>query len=199
MYRMRGWIVVGVVLAAVGCAGTAEDPGGASTSTSGEVVARVGDHEITLDEVDRQATQTDAQAYQALYEARQKALETMMTDRLLDDEAAARGITREALLDLEVNQKTARPSAEQIQSFYEQNQARMGGRPLEEMSGQIGNFLMTQSRQQAMRALLVELRGKSAVEVTLEPPRVPVTIAANDPTKGPAGAPVQILEFSDFQ
>jgi len=199
MNWMRGWIVVGVALAAFGCAGTAEDADGAATSTTSGVVARVGDHEITLEEVDRQATQTDAQAYQALYEARQKALETMLTDRLLDDEAAQRGITREALLDQEVNQKTTRPTAEQIQSFYEQNKGRMNDRPLEEMSGQIGNFLVTQSRQQAMRALLVDLRAKSTVEVTLEPPRVPVTIAANDPTKGPAGAPVQILEFSDFQ
>jgi hypothetical protein len=199
MDRMRWWIVAGMVLAAIGCAGTAEDAGGAPTSGSAEVVARVGEHEITLEEVDRQARQTDVQAYQALYEARQKALETMLTDRLLDDEAAERGITREQLLDQEVNQKTARPTAEQIQSFYEQNQSRMGGRSLEEMSAQISSFLVNQNRQQAMRTLLVALRGKSTVEVTLEPPRVPVTVAANDPTKGPAGAPVQILEFSDFQ
>jgi hypothetical protein len=199
MHGMKGWIVFVLALAAFGCAGTAEDPDGAATAATSEVVARIGDHEITLDEVDRQAKQTDAQAYQALYEARQKALETMLTDQLLDDESAERGITREALLDQEVNQKTVRPSAEQIQSFYEQNKARMNDRPLEEMSGQIGNYLVTQSRQQAMRALLVDLRAKSTVEVTLEPPRVPVTIAANDPTKGPAGAPVQILEFSDFQ
>ena len=29
--------------------------------------------------------------------------------------------------------------------------------------------------------------------------RGPITMAANDPTKGPAGAPIQILEYSDFQ
>ena len=43
------------------------------------------------------------------------------------------------------------------------------------------------------------MKSKNNVTTTLDPPRVPVTVAANDPVKGPAGAPVQIVEFSDFQ
>jgi protein-disulfide isomerase len=33
----------------------------------------------------------------------------------------------------------------------------------------------------------------------LEPPRVEVTLAANDPSRGPAAAPVTIVEYSDYQ
>ena len=43
------------------------------------------------------------------------------------------------------------------------------------------------------------IKAKHEVKIHLDPPRVSVTIAANDPTKGPAGAPIQILEYSDFQ
>ena len=50
-----------------------------------------------------------------------------------------------------------------------------------------------------MKRLLANIKTKHDVRINLDPPRVPVTVAANDPVKGPAGAPVQILEFSDFQ
>jgi protein-disulfide isomerase len=75
----------------------------------------------------------------------------------------------------------------------------MQGRTLEQMSTQMKTYLANQSRQGAMNVLLASLRDKNPVETLLEPPRVAVTIAANDPTKGPADAPVQVLEFSDFQ
>ena len=38
-----------------------------------------------------------------------------------------------------------------------------------------------------------------SVEVALKVPRVPMTIAANDPYMGAEGAPVRIIEYSDFQ
>ena len=42
-----------------------------------------------------------------------------------------------------------------------------------------------------------DLRKRANVEVMLEAPRV--TVAAEGPSVGPAGAPVTIVEFSDFQ
>jgi protein-disulfide isomerase len=35
--------------------------------------------------------------------------------------------------------------------------------------------------------------------VLLDPPRQEVAVAANDPVKGPANAPITIIEFSDYQ
>jgi hypothetical protein len=185
--------------AVVGCggAGPAGPQGGAAPSS--EVAARVGDRTLTLDEVDAKARQMSMQAYQALHDARKAALEELISEQLIETEAAARGITREALVQQEVNAKIVNPDAEQVRAFYEQNRPSMRGRPLEEMSSAIRNHLAGQSREQAMGALLASLRTKYGVDVSLEPPRVPVTIAANDPTKGPDTAPVRIVEFSDFQ
>jgi hypothetical protein len=196
-------LVTAMVVAAVaGCGGTAESPETGSPGTVGgtaDVVARIGDHEITLEEVDRTGRELDSKTYQALYDARKQALDGLIADHLLETEAQARGITKEQLVAQEVTQKAQLPTAEQIQAFYEQNKAAMRGRTLEQTSAQIKAFLTNQSRQGAMNVLLASLREKSPVETMLEPPRVAVTIAANDPTKGPADAPVQILEFSDFQ
>jgi hypothetical protein len=196
-------LVTAIVVAAVsGCGGTAEGPDSGDLGATGgtaDVVARIGDHEITLEDVDKKGREIDSQTYQALYESRKRALDGMITDYVLETEAQARGITKEELVEQEVNQKSQLPTAEQIQAFYEQNKAAMRGRTLEETSAQIKTFLANQSRQGAMNVLLGSLRQKTPVEISLEPPRVAVTIAANDPTKGPADAPVQVLEFSDFQ
>lgn len=196
-------LVTALVVAAVsGCGGTAESPDTGTVGATGggaNVVASIGDHKITLEDVDRKGRELNSQTYQALYDARKQALDGLISDYLLETEAQARGIRKEELVAQEVTQKAQLPTAEQIQAFYEQNQAAMRGRTLEQTSGQIKMFLTNQSRQGAMNVLLGSLREKNPVETMLEPPRVAVTIAANDPTKGPADAPVQILEFSDFQ
>lgn len=203
MSKAKRLLVATIAVAAVsGCGGTAEGPDSGSVGADGEtaeVVARIGDHEITLEDVDRTGREIESQTYQALYDTRKKALDGLVSDYLLETEAQARGITKDELIDQEVTQKSQLPTAEQIQAFYDQNQAAMRGRTLEQTSAQIKRFLASQSRQAAMNTLLGSIRNKTSIEISLEPPRVAVTVAANDPTKGPADAPVRILEFSDFQ
>ena len=56
-----------------------------------------------------------------------------------------------------------------------------------------------QERTRTVRqAYLDRLQTKTRVIITLEPPRQAVK-AAESPAKGPAAAPVEIVEFSDFQ
>ncbi len=196
MNSLRLVAVLGIAAGAAGCTGSAE-----SSSTAGgsaEIAARVDDFDITLDELDEKARTVDSKPYQALYDARRQALDLMISDRLLTLEAEARDITKEALIK-EIDQKFQPPTTEQVEAFYNQNKASMRNQPLDKVSGQIQNFLANQSRQLAMTRLLASIKAKHDVRIYLDPPRVPVTVAANDPVKGPAGAPIQILEFSDFQ
>jgi protein-disulfide isomerase len=51
--------------------------------------------------------------------------------------------------------------------------------------------------QQRVGQAVAAIYGRSQVEILLEPPRV--AVAAVGPAKGPADAPVTIIEFSDFQ
>src|SRR5207247_3598082 len=44
-----------------------------------------------------------------------------------------------------------------------------------------------------------ELKAKTGVKVTLDAPRVAVTVPADAPVLGPAGAPVTIVEYLDYQ
>ncbi len=197
MDTLKLLIALGIVAIAAGCTGSVES----SSASSGdpEIAAQVGDHRITLDVLDESARAAVMSAYPALYDARRQALDVMISDRLLTLEAEARGITKEVLINQEIGQKFQPPTTEEIEAFYNQNKASMRNQPLDKVSGQIQNLLANQSRRLAMVRLLASIKAKHDVQINLDPPRVPVTVAANDPVKGPAGAPIQILEFSDFQ
>ena len=188
---------LGIVAVAVGCTGAVESSSPADGNA--EIAAQVDDFRIALEELDDKARAADMKAYQALYDARRQTLDVMISDRLLTLEAEARDITKEELIDQEVEQKVQPPTPEQVETFYNQNKAAMRNQPLDAVSGQIQSFLANQSRQLTMQGLLASIKAKHNVRISLDPPRVPVTVAANDPSKGPAGAPIQILEFSDFQ
>ena len=196
MNTLKLLIALSIVAVAAGCTGSVESSSAAGGEA--EIAAQVGDYRITLDVLDERARAVDMTAYQALYDARRQALDLMISDRLLTLEAEARDITKEALIT-ELDQEFQPPTTEQVEAFYNQNKATMRNQPLDKVSGQIQNFLANQSRQLAMKRLLASIKAKHDVRIYLDPPRVPVTVAANDPVRGPAGAPIQILEFSDFQ
>jgi hypothetical protein len=59
---------------------------------------------------------------------------------------------------------------------------------------------LIQERVQGIRAQYVdELKSTITVRVMLDPPRQKVQMVSSSPTRGPASAPVEVVDFSDFQ
>jgi hypothetical protein len=164
-----------------------------------DIAAQVGDLTITLEEVDRKAMATNLNAYQALYTARMKALDEIIAEQLLQKAAAGRGITVEELVRTEITEKVKPVTDADVETFYNQNRARMGNRTLEMIQGQIRTFLEQQNLLEARRSFLDQIKGDAEIRISLEVPRAEVRIASHDPVKGPDGAKVTIVEFSDFQ
>jgi hypothetical protein len=177
----------------------------AGPSGDTRVVAEVGDQKITLADVDQRALMADAGSYggmklmHALYEARRQAIDGIVADRLFELEAKAQGVTTDALIKQEVLSRMAPVQEPEIQAWYSQNPGRVRGAPIDQVREPIRQLLQQERQQGAFNALVERLKKKVPVRVTLEAPRQNVTVAANDPTAGPAEAPVQIVEFSDFQ
>ncbi len=201
--RGRVLSLAGAVLMTVSCdkapasqaAGTS--PGGDSEPN---VVARVDGREITLGEVDARALKTNMAVFQQLYDARRQAVEELLAEALLDREATKRGITREELESQEIRAKIPEVTAKDVEDFYNQNRARIPAeQTLELLSGQIRDYLTAQNQVRARESFLSSLRAKAEIDVSLDPPRVPITVAEGERVKGPAGAPVTIVEYSDFQ
>ncbi|MCP3980465.1 MAG: hypothetical protein GY716_14270 [bacterium] len=186
-------VVGGAVI--VGCA-TQESEAGSPDST---VAAEVGGKKITMDEVDAAAKAKNMKPYQALYDARRAALDELVAEKLYEAEAASRGMSKEELIEQEITQKSPAVTDADIEKFFNENKARMGGRSMEQVTGQIREYLVGENRKSATDALVATIKSKNAVRVLLDPPRTEVKVASNDPRKGTKNAAIQIVEFSEFQ
>jgi len=162
-------------------------------------VARAGGNSITLEEVDRHAAGKLLRLRNEQYETRRQALDEMITEQLFQKEAAARGLTQEALLKAEIEGKVAAPTAAEVALIYEQNKAAAGGRSLAEVTPLIERSVRERRLAERAAKFRDELKAKAGVKVSLEAPRVDLTVPANAPALGPAGAPVTIVEYLDYQ
>jgi len=194
-----------LTLGGVGCSsgpsGESAGPPTAAETTAGgsEIAARVAGRTITLAELDAKAKELNPEPYQQLYDARKSTLDQMIADALIEKAATERGASREQLLADEVTKKVQPVTDADVSAFYTQNQNRMGGRTLDQVKDQIQSFLVAQQQQKAQQEFLAGLKRNAEVQIVLEPPRVTVEVAQTAPTKGPATAPIQIHEVSDFQ
>ena len=169
-----------------------------------DVVARVGGDPITFADLEEAWQRNDASSrlrmLQDLYETRRRALDIIVGERLIAREAKMRNMTRDALLESELPSRSLPVTDEQIALVYQRNQAQFGDQTLDQMSPEIRMFLERQRPMQALHAYMNELRREAVddVVVTLEPPRQSIEVLAEDPVRGPETAPIEIVEFSDF-
>jgi len=205
---MRGLHLPVKALAALGlimgAACSATDAQQTTLPNQSEVVATVGTSKVTLAEVDTRALQEPVSSFgsaklvQALYMARRATIEEIIANRLLDDEAKARGIDRPTLVEREIASKAPAPTDAEVAAWFQANPARVNGATLDQVRAPIKNMLIEQ-RMDVARAVLVDaLKAKTTITISLEPPRVEVTDGGRAP-RGNAGAAVEVIEFSDFQ
>jgi protein-disulfide isomerase len=198
--RLTHVIVAGFLLTA--CSSTSAQPAKRPSPT--DTVATVGAASITLAQIDDKALEQSASSFgtmklsQALYEARRNAVEELIATTLMDQEAKTRGVDRAALVEQEITSKVPQVADADVAAWYQANQNRVQGATLDQVRQPIRAYLLQERMQSARRQFVESLKSKTPVRVMLEPPRQNVA-AANGASKGPATAPVQIIEFSDFQ
>jgi len=168
-----------------------------SASGSNQVLAVVNGKPITEADVRQanadQVKALDREYQQNVHQLLENSLDQAVQDRLLEAEAASRKVTKDQLL---AEIKPAAVTDADVDAFYEQNKAQIP-RPKEQVAAQIKTYLEQQGQQNARTEYFKTLQAKYKVDYKLEPIRVDV--AATGPAKGPANAPVTIVEFSDFQ
>src|SRR5216683_3714135 len=169
-----------------------------------DVVATVGSTSITLSDVDERALRRAAGDFgggtlaQALFEARRAALDEIIGNQLIGREAKARGVDRATLTKNEIDAKVSTPTEVEVAAWYRANPSRVQGAPLAQLAEPIKALLLQERSHAARQQYLDGLRARTAVAIMLEPPRLMVADAGR-PSRGPARAPVEIIEFSDFQ
>lgn len=126
--------------------------------------------------------------------------EQMVDDLLLIAEANKRNIGPEAIVRTEVSEKMKPPTEAEVAKFYEENKARIGG-DLNTVRNQIANYLQSEERKRLEKEMSERLRKSANIKWLITEPQQPVQLVSvdDDPSTGPANAPVTIVEFTDFQ
>jgi protein-disulfide isomerase len=186
---MRRWFLLGCTLALLWPKlGTAAD----------EVVATIGERKITRAELEKHVKpklmQLEAQRFQVL----QEGLEELVANELYSLEAKARNISVDELVKRELEAKVGEPSTEEVQKLYDDNKDELEGQTLEQLRPQLIQYLKQQRMAERHQQFLEELRKKYKATTTLQPPVVQVSDGGR-PARGPASAPVTIIEFSDYE
>ncbi len=209
-------LLAGLLVACGGDAGTTSSaaPSGVKTATaapataasSGDVIptpagnaALVNGEPVTYAQVDEAAAAQLTRFKTEVYNARKGALNKLIDDQLIEAAAKAAGQDVEAWVKAEIDEKVKTPTDEDGQAFWEKN-PRSRNIPYERVQEKVLEHLAGQAKGERRAEVVDGLRKNAGVEVYLEPLRFDVAIADGDHGKGGGkDAPIQIVEFSDFQ
>jgi predicted DsbA family dithiol-disulfide isomerase len=173
---------------------------GAAAQAPAKTAATVNGEVITEDQVIAAAAELErrdpAQARSKL-EFLHKALDAIAEDKMIGFEAAKLQVSKQQIIYSEIDSNVSAPTDEQIAGYYEANKARFTV-PREQALPQIRQLLTDRSRSVYRDALLRALKREYGFKSFLDPLRTEVATAGY-PARGPATAPVTIVEFSDFE
>jgi protein-disulfide isomerase len=129
------------------------------------------------------------------YDVKRRALEGLINKRLVQAEAAKRGIKEDELLRREVDSKATEPEESAVEQVWVA-QMFQGGQPTESKD-QIREKLKQQQILPIRQEFFHRLREQAGVKIYLLPPAMDV---AYDPSRvrGNPDAKITLVEFSDF-
>ena len=196
--------VIAAALVAAACQAP-RPPGQAQQQDPNAPVARIGGQTITARELDdsvkKELAQLDQQYQEQRYQLRKQGLDNMLRRRAFETKAKALNLSTEDLVNKEVADKIPNPSDDEIRALYER--AKAGGQqlpPFDQVKPDIARFIKSQKGQGALVEYYEGLKKEQGIELLLPPYEAPkVVVDATGPSKGPANAPVTIVEFSDFE
>jgi protein-disulfide isomerase len=169
------------------------------------VAAKIGDRSITMADVDREWQRTDPGSYigvaRRVHEMRRRVADKMVADDLLAREAAARGLSVDALLAEEIPRRTVPLPDSAALALYQQLGDDTRGASLDQMRPALRAWLARFTEPDLARMNYVEelMRVSTRADVLLPPPRIEVAADDADPALGPRGAAVQIIAFGDLR
>jgi protein-disulfide isomerase len=193
------------VLGGAACANaqSAQSPPPA-TGDPTQVVATVGGKTFTLADVEARWQKDDpgerARVTQLLYQHRRQSIDQLVGDFLIDEAAKTAGVSKTQYLEDQLTKRRGTITDADIQKVYDDNRDRVGASTVADLKQSITEFITRNRDAQNVAALIEELKAAGPpVTVALDPPRTEVAVEAHDPARGPADAPITIIEFSEYQ
>lgn len=190
MSNSHGFIGLGLTLALFMASGPAAR--GQEDST---VIAEIGGHKVTAAELHQKQAANLLQAEYKYYVAERQALEQLLDQEVLEMQASREGISVEELLKRHVTVEVKEPTEDQLRFYYEGLSTE---EPYESARPNIIATVRQLREKKARLAYITSLRNDLGVVVELSQPSGKVDVT-NAYRHGSESAPVQIVEFADYQ
>jgi len=150
-----------------------------------------------LDQLETERIRFETQEIYKRHRIMQNALNTLTADVVLRLEAEAKGVSKEELVQTEVDAKVEPPTDEEVAEYYKKNKGRFQGTE-EEAMVHVRKMVERNKIVSARNEYIQTLKARYDVKTSLPPLRMEVP-SEGFPSIGPSDAPVTIVEFSDFE
>lgn len=144
---------------------TAATPAPAQPQTAPQpgALAVVNGQTITLADLEPKVREVVESFEKNLPNLRRDALDARINQLLLDAEAQKRKVTREQLMDAEVNNRITEPTEADIKAVYDANKQQIGDADLATVRPQIVQYLQSQARQKLVDDFVQRMRTTTTV------------------------------------
>lgn len=169
----------------------------ATTTPTSPAIATIDGQNITEDDLAPLVASQIRPLREQEYQIKKKALDSLISQKVIEAEAKKKGLTTEKLYEQEVDAKVPEPTDAELSAIYAVQREQLN-RPYPDVKPQLQQNLKRARIQQARQEYSEHLREEAKVAVLLAPPRIPVKV---DPARlrGNPKAKVMMVEFSDFQ
>jgi protein-disulfide isomerase len=189
--------VLFLVTLTLGVAPTLSRAQATSLGKDSNVIAEVNGQKLMMSDLEQSEGNKLLQARSSFYDAQRKALDELIDQSLLEQQAKKDNLTVDKLLEREVNSKLPPdPTDDQLRVYYEGIDNL--DQPFEAVRDKILQHIKDARIAKAKAAYLVKLRNQSNIMIALQPPQANVNLA-NSILKGSANAQVVLVEFADYQ
>jgi protein-disulfide isomerase len=159
------------------------------------VIAEVGGRKITFGELQEKKAGILLQAQYKYFLAEREALNELVDDHLLELQAAKEKLTVDELVKKHVEGNVMQPTEDQLKFYYEGLNT---DEPYEAVRDKILDTVRTLRTSKARDAYVATLRNDINVSIDLVQPAAKVE-TEGAPRLGPKDAPVQLVEFADYE
>ena len=187
MFTKQTVIALGLVLCGFSIPGVGQD--------SSDVIAEIGGRPVTAGELEQRESSKLLQARYKYYVAERDALEQYIDDKLLEMQAKKESLSVDELLKRHVTVNEPEPTEDQLRFYYEGVQT---DESYETARPHIIETIHQLRVKKAREAYIASLRAEYGVVVELSQPSAHVE-AGDAPRLGSEKAPVQIIEYADYE
>jgi len=163
------------------------------------VVAKIGNEEITEEQLIGDGQVDFFEIKKREYELKMERLNKMMVDKLVGAEAKKAGMSTEDFISKKIVGGEVKVTDKMFKDFVKEKRI-PEGQITPQIKERINAYIQGTKKQDLVQAYVAKLTKGQPVEVYFKKPKMDMKVEAGDsPSFGSKDAPIQVVEFSDFQ